>query len=75
MKYAELCDVVGQDAALRLAQHIGGENCYIPKPPRQVGRKEKILALLKAGHPVRDVAIATNVSRRWVEIIRKCELQ
>lgn len=75
MKFDELRDVVGQDAALRLAQHIGGENCYIPKPPRNAGRREKILALLRAGHPVRDVAIAVGVSKRWVQIVLKRESQ
>ena len=74
MKYQELCDVVGHEAALRLAQHIGGENCYIPKPPRNAGRREKILALLRAGHPVRDVATATGLTIRRVQQIVKSEM-
>lgn len=74
MKYPELVDVVGQEAALRLAQEVGGENCYIPKPPRRVDRREKILELLRAGHQIKDIATATCLTVRRVQQVIKSEI-
>lgn len=74
MKYPELVDAIGQEAALRLAQEVGGENTYIPKPPRRVVRKEKILALLRAGHPTKDIATATGLTVRRVQQVIKSEI-
>jgi DNA-binding CsgD family transcriptional regulator len=73
MKYAELCDVVGHEAAQRLAEEVGGECVYLPKKPQHMGRKERVLQLSKAGHPSKDIAVATGLTIRRVQQIIKSE--
>ncbi|MEW5772476.1 MAG: hypothetical protein AB1916_03030 [Thermodesulfobacteriota bacterium] len=74
MKYSELVDAIGHDAAQRLAEAVGGAMTYIPKKPLYIGRKERVLQLVKAGHPTRDIAVATRLTVRRVQQIIRSEM-
>jgi hypothetical protein len=74
MKYAELQSIVGPEAAQRLAEEVGGECVYLPKKPQHMGRKARVIQLAKAGHPSKDIAVATCLTIRRVQQIIKGEM-
>ena len=64
-------DVVGR-LEERMRSHFGGERVYVAKPAdRRVAlRQERVLARLRTGESVRDVARAMSLSVRTVYRIK-----
>ena len=66
---SELARIVGLPALRVLATVYGGEVVTVPNRRKAAPRKGKILELLAAGTPAREIALRLDVTQRYVEYV------
>ena len=64
-----LVDLVGLPAATTLAKAFGGEYVMLPNVRKREPKKREVLELLASGKPQREIALALDVTQRYVEQI------
>ena len=66
---SELARIVGLAALRVLATVYGGEGVTVPNRRKAAPRKGKILEMLAAGTPAREIALRLDVTQRYVEYV------
>lgn len=66
---SELARIVGLAALRVLATVYGGEVVTVPNRRKAAPRKGKILEMLAAGTPAREIALRLDVTQRYVEYV------
>ena len=64
-----LARIVGPVALRALASVYGGEVVTVPNRRKEAPRKGKILEMLAAGTPAREIALRLDVTQRYVEYV------
>jgi DNA-binding NarL/FixJ family response regulator len=74
VRYAELAEILGQEAAQRLCSYCGGDKVYIPRPPKK-DTELQVVTLHRAGLSKKAIAVRVNRTvRRIQQIIQKYEM-
>lgn len=66
---SDLARIVGLAALRVLATVYGGEVVTVPNRRKAAPRKGKILEMLAAGTPAREIALRLDVTQRYVEYV------
>lgn len=64
-----LAQIVGPAALRVLSTVYGGEVVAVPNRRKAAPRKNKILEMLAAGTPAREIALRLDVTQRYVEYV------
>ena len=67
----EIAWIIGVPALRKLAQVYGGDMIVVPNRRKEGPRKSKILEMLDKGMAPRDIALALDVTQRYVEYLAK----
>jgi hypothetical protein len=67
MKFNQLANIIGQDAAWLLCKACGGRAVYIPERPMFPSAAEEAVAMYRRGYDHREISWALNLRVRDIK--------